>query len=232
LTLYLAIKHTRHIVFFLLLTGAYLPAMLTRFLEKITSDPKLIAVGKRLGWKLPAVAGLVLITVFGVRTACGNPLSLKIPPLPEQKKKFDIYYPVGAVEYINNHHITGNLLTEFDWGEYLIWILFPQCKVALDGRYETVYSEELANQYFDFINGGKNWREFLEKYPPEMVLIRSQGKLYTLLGADQQWRQVYMDQGCALFLRSNKLVSSDISKKISTRHCRPEPNGKRGFSFN
>ncbi|MGD0827158.1 MAG: hypothetical protein ABSA09_03620 [Desulfobaccales bacterium] len=207
LTLYLGIRHSRHLVFFLLLTGAYLPAMLTRFLERITSDPKLISVGKRLGWKMPAVVGLVLITSLGIKIACCNPLALKIPPLPEKTRGSDIYYPVGAIEYIKSHQLKGNLLTEFNWGEYLIWILSPQCKVALDGRYETVYPEELANQYFDFINGRKNWREFLEKYPPEMVLIRSQGKAYGLIHAEQQWRQVYLDQGCALFVRNdNKAV--------------------------
>jgi len=207
LTLYLGIRHSRHLVFFLLLTGAYLPVILTRFLERITSDPKLISVGKRLGWKMPAVVGLVLITSLGIKIACCNPLALKIPPLPEKTRVSDIYYPVGAVEYIKSHQLTGNLLTEFNWGEYLIWILSPQCKVALDGRYETVYPEGLANQYFDFINGRKNWREFLEKYPPEMVLIRSQGKAYGLIHAEKQWRQVYLDQGCALFVRNdNKAV--------------------------
>ncbi|MGA7579092.1 MAG: hypothetical protein ACLQUW_14120 [Desulfobaccales bacterium] len=202
ITLYLGIRHTRHLVFFLLLTGAYLPVMLTRFLEKITSDPKLISAGKRLGWKAPAIAGLVIITSFGIKIGRCHPLSLEIPPLPEKASVADIYYPVGAVEYIKSQRLKGNLLTEFDWGEYLIWILSPQCKVALDGRYETVYPEEVTDQYFDFIDGRKNWREFLQKYPPEMVLIKSQGKAYGLIHADQQWRQVYFDRGCALFVRN------------------------------
>jgi hypothetical protein len=212
LTLYLGIRHTRHIVFFLLLTGAYLPAILTRFLEKIASDPKLISVGKRLGWKIPMVVVIVLITSFGAKIVSSNPLSLNIPPLPEKKRNLDIYYPVGAVEYIKNHHVMGNLLTEFEWGEYLIWNLFPQCKVALDGRYETVYPEGLANQYFDFINGRNNWRDFLKKYPPEMILINNRGRIYSLIRADQQWSQVYNDQGCALFVYNDKLASSDIAK--------------------
>ena len=154
---------------------------------------KLISAGKRLGWKAPAIAGLVIITSFGIKIGRCHPLSLEIPPLPEKASVADIYYPVGAVEYIKSQRLKGNLLTEFDWGEYLIWILSPQCKVALDGRYETVYPEEVTDQYFDFIDGRKNWREFLQKYPPEMVLIKSQGKAYGLIHADQQWRQVYFD---------------------------------------
>jgi hypothetical protein len=217
LTLYLGIMHTRHMVFFLLLTGAYLPTLLTRLQERITSNPKLISVAKRLGWKIPLVMGLVLLTSYGAKIANQNPLSLKIPSLPEETRNSGIYYPLGAVEYIKNHNLTGNLLTEFWWGEYLIWVLFPQCKVALDGRYETVYSVKLANQYFDFANGRENWREFLAKYPPDMVLISSQDRVYDLIHTEPRWRQVYMDQGCALFVRNDKLVSLDFQGDLMGR---------------
>lgn len=200
-TLYLGIRHTRHLVFFLLLTGAYLPVVLTGFFAKIASEPQLISLGKRLGWKVPLVAGLVLIASYSATIASRHPLSLVIPPLPDATNQSEIYYPVGAVEYITSRHLSGNLLTEFGWGEYLIWNLFPQCKVALDGRYETVYSEKLANQYFDFMDGGKDWRQFLEKYPVEMVLINRKRKIYLLMQVEKHWRQVYLDQGCALFIK-------------------------------
>jgi hypothetical protein len=200
-TLYLGIRHTRHLVFFLLLTGAYLPVVLTGFFAKLASEPQLISLGRRLGWKVPLVAGLVLVASYGATIASRHPLSLTVPPLPDAANPAAIYYPVGAVDYLKRHHAAGNLLTEFVWGEYLIWNLFPQCKVALDGRYETVYSEKLANQYFDFMDGGKNWREFLEKYPVDMVLINRNRKLYPLMLAEKPWRQVYRDQGCALFIK-------------------------------
>lgn len=202
-SLYLGMKHTRHLVFFLLLTGAYFPVILTIYFEKISLEPKLVSVGKRLGWKVPFIAGLILIISYGAKIISHNPLSLVPPPLPGQTIKSGIYYPVGAVEYIKSHHLAGNLVTEFDWGEYLIWNLFPQCKVALDGRYETVYSNEIANQYFNFIYGHKNWGQFLEKYPVKMVLIKRRRKLYSLIKAEHQWLQVYRDQGCVLFIKQN-----------------------------
>src|SRR4029450_13345551 len=31
-----------------------------------------------------------------------------------------------AVGYITAHHLRGNMLTYFDWGEYAIWHLSPQ----------------------------------------------------------------------------------------------------------
>ena len=37
----------------------------------------------------------------------------------------DSYYPAGAVAFIRTNHVNGNLLCDFDWGEYLIWHLAP-----------------------------------------------------------------------------------------------------------
>ncbi|HZE21332.1 MAG TPA: hypothetical protein VE082_04695, partial [Desulfobaccales bacterium] len=129
------------------------------------------------------------------------PFSLRTPAFPLSGKAVPgNYYPVGAVNYIKKHGLSGKLLTEFGWGEYLIWILHPRCYVSPDGRYETVYPSEVMKQFFVWDSGDVDWRTFVDRYPPDMILINSRSRLYRQILGASQWRQVYADAGSALFL--------------------------------
>src|SRR4029079_8387051 len=44
--------------------------------------------------------------------------------------------------------LQGRMLTFFDWGEYAIWHLGPEVKVSMDGRRETVYSDDVIARHF------------------------------------------------------------------------------------
>jgi len=200
-TLYLGLSHNRHQVFFMLTVGAYLPLLLTAYLEVWKSRLPFPALSKRLRSKIPLLAGALIAVFLGYQIVSLSPLSLKTPPGPQSGTMTELYYPVGAVAYLKEQGLSGKLLTDFNWGEYLIWTLYPQCRVAIDGRYETVYPEEVARLYFDFLFGRPAWRQFLEHYPPEMILIDTRTKVYHLMLREAPWRQVYADSGCALFLR-------------------------------
>ncbi len=203
-TFYWGLTNIRHMVFCYLLMGAYIPVLLTPYHEDIDSSVQLTNKWGH-SHRLPGII-LALIAVFIGLFAYiffhQEPFHLKILPQPRSAKdEPGNYYPVGAVAYIQRHRLSGKLLTEFGWGEYLIWTLYPQCYVALDGRYETVYSEEVAKEFFAFISGGGSWRTFLKRYPPDMILIDSRSRLYRLIHGDADWRQTYADAGCALFSR-------------------------------
>ena len=128
-------------------------------------------------------------------------MRLETSHLPEAGSLPGQYYPVGAVAYLRAHHLSGKLLTEFGWGEYLIWTLYPQCRVALDGRYETVYPPRVAQSFFNFINQVENSRQFLDDYPPDLILLAPRSKACAFIGSLPEWRQVYADTGSALFVR-------------------------------
>lgn len=203
LILYVGLANIRHLVFFYLLVGAYLPVLLTPYFEEIKSLGASAGIWERLS-RLPGLI-LALIALFTGLFAYHfwhqAPFSLRIPDRPLAARDAPgNFYPVGAVEHIRSHGLAGKLLTEFGWGEYLIWHLHPRCLVGLDGRYETVYPEEVAKEYFAFIGGETGWKTFLKRYPPDMILIDSRSRLYRLLRGDHNWRQAYADAGCALFL--------------------------------
>jgi hypothetical protein len=199
--MYLGWRHQRHQVLFLILAGAFLPDLMATYLEDLRTRPGFMAAWRRLGWKIPlAVAGA--IALFSVHHAWRQgPLSLKTPALPGVQAESLTYYPLGAVDYLRQHQLSGKILVYFDWGEYLLWTLYPHCRVALDGRFETVYPEKVCREYFDFIFARPNWREFLDKYPPDLILLDSRSQINALIREETDWRPVYSDPGCTLFLR-------------------------------
>jgi hypothetical protein len=203
LTLYLGLKHLRHTVFFLVVMGAYLPLPVSILLRRIGFDGRMVSMGSRLGWRIPTVFMVIFLLYQSVHIYKQHPFSLKIPPQLFPQAQSEIYYPVGAVNYIKEKNLRGNLLGEFNWGEYLIWNLYPQCRVSLDGRYETVYPPEVCRDYFDFINGQKSWRKFLEKYPPDIILVQARSMIESLLKKEPNWKQAYADPGCTLFVKGS-----------------------------
>jgi hypothetical protein len=200
-TLYLAITHNRHQVFLALTFGAYMPVLLTAYFRELATRPGVKALLGRLDWKIPALAVILLIGFFTVKLVCRNPLQLIVPAEPTGKPKTEIYYPLGAIDYLEQHHLAGKLLVFFNWGEYCLWRLYPQCLVAIDGRYETVYPESLCKEYFAFMGAREGWRDFLAHHPPDLILIELRSRAYGLLSGDPDWRQVYADPGGALFRR-------------------------------
>jgi len=201
-TLYVGLSHTRHMVFFLILTGAYMPVLLTPYIQRVMSWSLVIDLQHRLGKKIPAFLSIVLISYGAYNFLCSTPWTLRIPSKPQGDNNW-VYYPVAAINFIKDQSLSGNLIIFYDWGEYALWRLYPQCRVAIDGRYE-VYPETVRKEYFDFFFVRENWERFLKHYPPDMLLIKTPSKIYSLIQKEPDWRQVFADSGSALFLHQDR----------------------------
>jgi hypothetical protein len=116
-------------------------------------------------------------------------------------------YPAGAVAFIDSHHLHGNLLCDFNWGEYLIWHLWPGSKVFIDGRYDTVYPEKVIDHYLTFFFNRPGAAAVLKDYPHDFVLIPIKCRAYLLMNASPGWKLVYHDADSALFARAGSLTA-------------------------
>jgi hypothetical protein len=195
LTAIMGFLHVRHIVFFALAVGVFLPVMLTQFWESLSSNPKIIKRYSQFRLMGMLLAVLILICVAGssfYQFASTTPFKLETSAAN---------YPVGAIEIIQKHRLKGNILPHFEWGEYLLWKLYPDCRVGMDGRYETVYRDEICLEYFDFLFARNDWKGFLNKYPHDMVLVRSDSEISGLLFRDSDWLVLYIGKDSVLFLR-------------------------------
>jgi hypothetical protein len=117
-------------------------------------------------------------------------------------------YPAGALIFMRAHGLHGNVLCEWDWGEYLIWHAAPAAKIFVDGRYDTVYPPEVIHDYllfrFDLAGGG----QVLDTYPHDFVLISTAAPARHLMEQRHDWKLLYRDDDALLYARASAPAAS------------------------
>ena len=112
-------------------------------------------------------------------------------------------YPVAATEFIKQRGLKGNVLSLFSWGEYLIWHLGTDSKVFVDGRYDTVYPQNVLVEFFAFNYAQPGGETPLDNYPTEYVLIPSDLAARPLMDSRRDWRLIYRDDVALLYARAD-----------------------------
>ncbi len=121
-------------------------------------------------------------------------------------------YPTQAAEFLQRNAIGGNLAVPFDWGEYLIWKLYPQVRVSIDGRYTTAYPMDTIEDNFEWMRGGKNWRRLLDIYPTDVAVTNRYHPVTTLMRKDPEWVYIYSDPVAFVFVRKALRQSPLVEK--------------------
>lgn len=114
----------------------------------------------------------------------------------------DEHCPVGAVAFMKRHNLRGNVLDDYDWGNYLTWHIAPQSKVFVDGRSDQLYPTRVIADYYDFYYGSSSAERVLDKYPHDFVLVPPDSKGYGVVANNPNWKLIYRDSDAALFARA------------------------------
>lgn len=109
-------------------------------------------------------------------------------------------YPAAAVEFLRAHPESGAIYNDYGWGGYLIWKLYPQREVYIDGRAD-VYGDAFMEETLGTMAGERDWREPLERYGVRTVIIQPNTPLASLLRQDETWKSVYEDQQAVIFFK-------------------------------
>jgi len=161
------------------------------------------------------IAVFVLGVVFVIVMAGRAPSAFK-PSTPASW--VDTMYPEGAVEFIEENGISGKMFNEYVWGGYLIWRLYPDHRVFVDGR---TLDAETVRRYREVTGAGGMWRSTLDDYGVDFILVRifrqdsatvSPLVLRLMEEDSQEWRLVYFGENVALFLRDGPM-NRDIIKR-------------------
>ena len=125
--IYLGVKHVRHTIFFGIVFGAFMPVILNDLWKYYLVEKKVFIC--REAWFPPLILALILLSANLVFAK-----SIKINVRPS----FVIsapqsHYPLGALDWMRKNNLQGNILPDFDWGEFIMWSCYPYCKVAMDG---------------------------------------------------------------------------------------------------
>jgi hypothetical protein len=125
--------------------------------------------------------------------------------LPESAEPERLSYPVSAVRRLADRGFEGKLVTGYDEGAYVSWMLHPLVQVSIDSRYEVAYHPGLLIEHVNFRNAGPGWREFLDKYGADAALLPCTAPVVPLLAADPLWSRTYGDRAFVLFERSSRV---------------------------
>jgi hypothetical protein len=117
-------------------------------------------------------------------------------------------YPAGAVAFMRQHGLYGNVLGDFGWGEYLIWHTAPASKVFIDGRYDTVFSGRVIDEYVAFYFALPQAGQVLRAYPHDFVLIPPTAPVLALLQKTPGWKLLYHDKNAVLYARASEAAGT------------------------
>ena len=108
--------------------------------------------------------------------------------------------PVKATVFIRDVGLSGNMFNPSEFGGYLIYSLFPDYKVFVDGRVD-MYGESFMKQYARLEDLKPDWREVLDRHQVNWIICHTYYKLATLLSATRDWKLIYSDETASIFVR-------------------------------
>jgi len=151
--------------------------------------------GKRMVRGMVIVNWLVLLLIVAAAVARVGMVVANQPNVERAK------FPAAAVDFLEKQKLPGALYNAYGWGGYLIWRLYPETRVFIDGRAD-VYGDAFIEEVFlKAYRGGADWREPLERYQVRVVLIEPDAPLAERLAREAGWRRIYEDKQAVVFGR-------------------------------
>ncbi|KPK57336.1 MAG: hypothetical protein AMK73_10265 [Planctomycetes bacterium SM23_32] len=188
----LAVQAARHMAWFLLLAPSVLGWHLAAARRACADDGPPSVPEER---PLYAVVACVLAFFVGVWPSVkGGP-----PSFGTVRDKF----PERACDFVAREGLTRyRLYNSYEWGGFLIWRFWPELRVFIDGRC-LVYGDDIIGQAIAVEQGAEGWKDVLERWQVEMLLVRYHKRDSSHLFADGRWRCVYWDDAAVIGLRAD-----------------------------
>lgn len=168
----------------------------SRLLKRFTAlDQRLLRTEQSLrGMLWPIVAVILVAAVL----RSGARLDFQ-----QQGNQFDARaFPVHAVDWLAAHPQRGKPFNHFPWGGYLLYRLWPEQRVFIDGQTD-FYGEALTRQYEQVITLSLGWEDVLMEYDVQWVLVPPDGALADALRSGPGWQMVYEDSTAILLVRKS-----------------------------
>lgn len=110
-------------------------------------------------------------------------------------------FPVGMVAAQQDRILGSRLFTSDQWGDYILYKLWPRQKVFIDGRSD-FYGEKLGKEYLSLMNADFRWREIVRRYDFNVLLLPVKWPLVSVVKLSPEWRVVADDGTAILFEHS------------------------------
>ena len=107
-------------------------------------------------------------------------------------------FPAGAIQTLASIP-SARIFTYDQWGDYLIYRLYPSGRVFTDGRCD-YYGTDFEKKVADVVSVNYGWDKTLAKFGVNTILMPPSSPLAGALKESSRWRVVY-DDGVALVFR-------------------------------
>jgi hypothetical protein len=125
--------------------------------------------------------------------------ALTISQLPvKQEAKDSETFPRKAADWMIANRPEGKMFNSYTWGGYLIWKLYPQYPVYIDGRAD-VHGADFIRNYARIYQAQSGWEEDLENTGARIVLIENDSLLTKALRESKGWQILYEDEQSIIF---------------------------------
>jgi hypothetical protein len=188
------------------LIARYLPHMdLTPLspLRRFTAVDRLFLHSSRLEGEAPAHRriNLLLLTAGVIALLTQSPW---IRPAITGKSLLAQQTPVGVAEFIEKEGISGRMFHPQEFGDYLMWRLWPQQKTLVDGRvhlFDLEFLKEYKRVLEDPLSG-----DFMERWNIEYLLLSklpdgSDSKTIGSVENSSAWSKIYEDSISVMFVK-------------------------------
>jgi len=211
--LHLGLFSVRNLPIYLLIAAPLVGGMLRDLVAALADAPLAAWVGKGFrafqnfavefgeNDRLPRLHAISILSILAIAAVFYAPA----PPFKFRAEYDPKQYPAGALEVLRATEMSQSIFADDEWGDYLIYQLYPRTKVFVDGRSD-MYGEAFIQKYLDLMNGRYGWEETLNQYSVDTVLLRVETPLTGALKESRRWWPVY-DDGMAIVFRSQSALA-------------------------
>jgi len=143
----------------------------------------------------------------------------------------DDRYPTAIAQILKDVHLDGRMFNPYGWGGYLIFHLYPEYKVFLDGR-TVLHGERLLQDHYTILHGNQGCQELIDtKYHFDfMILPKEHGMIDRC--PTEAWILLFENYNSSLYLRRNKTNVSNLNRFAHYYHMNRVPfDTESGFDI-
>lgn len=119
------------------------------------------------------------------------------------------HFPERGVEWIealpSEHRLRGQPFNEFGYGGWMIWHLWPEHRVFIDGRTDLIYPASFVQTYLRALHDPRAFARAVEDYDLEWALLdyapHDRGRLH--FDANPDWVLVYASRRALVYVRAS-----------------------------
>lgn len=150
-----------------------------------------------ISWRIPVpirgAAILLLVLVSGWRWHATAADSERF-----ERQRF----PAEAVSFLEHSHPTGQIFNSYAFGGYLIWRLYPDYRVYVDGRAD-LYGDSFLAHFNELYKGEVNPQPEFVQRDIRTVVVEPNAPIAYLLSITRGWRKSYEDARAVIYVRSD-----------------------------